>query len=129
MKILDTDHWVAVLRGKLSIKGRSTADEDLAITTISIGELSYGAARSSRRADNLEKLGILINSVIVLPYDRGAAHRFGIIKADLEREGRRLDSQDLAIACIALDYSALLVSHNVRHIERVPELRLEDWLA
>lgn len=48
MKILDSDHWVALLRGKLDLRGRVAADEDLAITAISVGDLCM--VRSTRHA-------------------------------------------------------------------------------
>ena len=52
MKILDSDHWVALLRGVLDLRGRVAADEELAITAVSVGELVYGAA-SDLRADGI----------------------------------------------------------------------------
>jgi predicted nucleic acid-binding protein len=48
MKILDSDHYVAILRGQLDLSGRVASDEKLAITAISVGELVHGAAKSQR---------------------------------------------------------------------------------
>jgi len=46
----------------------------------------------------------------------------------LERSGRRLAEPDLRIASIALSRDLTLVTGNVRHLARVPDLRIEDWL-
>jgi predicted nucleic acid-binding protein len=53
VKILDSDHWIALLRGILDRRGRAAADEELAITAISAGELVCGAERSARPAEKL----------------------------------------------------------------------------
>jgi tRNA(fMet)-specific endonuclease VapC len=66
--------------------------------------------------------------VTILLYNEQAARRFGRTKADLERAGVRLSDLDLQIASIALEYGVPLVTHNLRHFERVPGLTIEDWL-
>jgi predicted nucleic acid-binding protein len=47
MKILDSDHCVAVLRAQLDLTGRISPDEELAITAISVGELVHGGNQVS----------------------------------------------------------------------------------
>lgn len=128
MKILDSDHWIALLRGKLDLRGRVAADEELAITAISVGELVYGAERSQRPAESLLELDTLLASITIIAYEDASAHRFGVLKVELERRGERLDDADLQIAAIALSRDLPLVTHNSRHFSRVPELTLEDWL-
>ncbi len=128
MKIVDSDHWVALLRSRLDLRGRVAPAEDLAMTAISVGELVHGACKSGRATENLARLDVLLAAVIVLPYDEATARRFGLLKAELERAGTQLSDLDLQIASIALQYDAPLVTHNRRHFERVPGLVMEDWL-
>jgi tRNA(fMet)-specific endonuclease VapC len=66
-------------------------------------------------------------AVTILPYDEGAARRFGLLKADLEWAGIAPSDPDLQIASVALQYEAPLVTHNRGHFERVPGLVIEDW--
>lgn len=40
----------------------------------------------------------------------------------------RIGTQDLKIAAIAIANDALLLSANLRDFERVPGLKVEDWL-
>jgi tRNA(fMet)-specific endonuclease VapC len=128
MKIVDSDHWVALLRSRLDLRERVAPAEDLAMTAISVGELAHGACKSGRATENLARLDVLLAAVTVLPYDEAAARRFGLLKAELERAGTQLSDLDLQIASIALHYDAPLVTHNRRHFERVPGLVVEDWL-
>ena len=129
MKILDSDHCVALLRGDLTLRGRVAPTEELAVTAVSVGELVHGVHKSARPSQNLARLDVLLASLTVLPYDEAAAHQFGLLKASLERDGMQLSDPDLQIASIATQHHAPLVTHNQQHFERVPDLILEDWLA
>lgn len=129
MKILDSDHCIAILRERINLQNRLLSTEELAITSISIGELTHGAYKSTNPARNLARLDVLLAALTPLPFDHQAAHRFGQLKAELERKGLRLDDLDLQIASVALQYDAPLVSHNYSHFSRIPHLLLEDWLT
>jgi predicted nucleic acid-binding protein len=69
----------------------------------------------------------LENTVKIWDLGRGAAEIFGLLKAELESEGTRLDDLDLAIAACALNRWLTLVTNNVTHFSRVRGLRLENW--
>jgi tRNA(fMet)-specific endonuclease VapC len=131
VKILDSDHCVALLRGRLDLQAYVSPDEELAVTTISVGELTHGAHKSQRVADNLARLDVLLSAVVILPFDELAARQFGWLKARLEQQGELIDDLDLQIASIAISQKALLVSHNQGHFQRLSGLAsfdLDDWL-
>lgn len=132
MKILDSDHCVAILRAKLDLSGRIAPDEELGITAVSVGELVHGATKSQRSADNLARLDILLAALTILPFDEWSARHFGQLKAQLEQAGEVISDLDLQIASIALDHKAALVTHNQKHFSRLTNLAgllLEDWLG
>jgi tRNA(fMet)-specific endonuclease VapC len=131
MKLLDSDHCVAILRGRLDLKSRVPVDEELALSAISIGELVHGAHKSLHANENLARLDVLLSMLVSLPYDENAARRFGQLKARPERVGEMLDDADLQIASIALVYDTPLITHNSAHFQRLEAegLHLEDWLA
>jgi tRNA(fMet)-specific endonuclease VapC len=60
----------------------------------------------------------------VLPFDKRAADEF----MKLREQRIRLGTMDLKIAAIALVNDALLLTANLRDFERVPRLRIENWL-
>jgi tRNA(fMet)-specific endonuclease VapC len=132
LKILDSDHCVAILRARLDLTGRVAPTEDLAVTSISVGELVHGAIKSQRAPDNLAKLEVLLAALTVLPFDEWSARRFGELKAELELTGAMLSDLDLQIASIALDRDAILLTHNHKHFSRLIDLAglvLDDWLT
>lgn len=102
--------------------------EEQFTTAINLGELLYGAAKrgSERLAARVRE--IVFQAQTVLPFDERAAEVYGPLRAQLESEGRRLDEPDLRIASIALARDLTLVTGNVRHFTRVPELRVENWI-
>ena len=129
MRVLDSDHCVAILRGQLDLRLHVEPDEALAVTSVSVGELTHGAAKSARAEDNLARLDVLVSALAVLPFDEETARRFGVLKAHLERHGTPLDDLDLEIAATVLAADATLLTHNRSHFERVPRLSLEDWIG
>jgi tRNA(fMet)-specific endonuclease VapC len=132
MKILDSDHCVAILRAHLDLTGRVAPNDELATTAISVGELVHGATKSQRSADNLARLDVLLAALTILPYDEWSARRFGQIKAQLEHAGEIISDLDLQIASIVLEQDAALVTHNQKHFSRLTimaGLVLEDWFV
>ena len=128
MKLLDSDHCIAVLRGELNLMQFAAPSDVLYTTAISVAELTHGAHKSARRRENLARLEVLLAGLTVLPFDTPSARAFGTLKAELENAGKRLADLDLQIASIALSHELPLVTHNQRHFSRIPRLVLEDWL-
>ena len=64
----------------------------------------------------------------VIPSDADCAEDFGRLRVNLRRQGINVDNMDLLIAVTARVYDLTLVTHNTRHFQGVPDLRLEDWL-
>lgn len=127
--ILDTDHCVAILRGRLKWQGRVASNTSLFITAVTVSELVFGAHRSERLTENLALVDELLEIVAVLPFDTAAARRHAELKDMLRRAGMPLAELDLQIASIALSRGLPLVTHNSAHFNRIPGLILVDWLA
>ena len=129
MKLLDTDVCIEILRGNQGvIERRLATPDDVATTWITACELDYGAARSARPKENQALVDGFLATVTLYGLDRVACRHFGVLKARLERRGRMLADADLFIASIALAHQAALVTGNRRHYDRIPGLRIEDWL-
>jgi tRNA(fMet)-specific endonuclease VapC len=73
----------------------------------------------------LVELHAFLSGWTVLPFDDQAAKRF----VQLRSSGIRIGSMDLKIASIAVVHDALLLSANLQDYEKVPALRVENWLS
>jgi tRNA(fMet)-specific endonuclease VapC len=128
MKILDTDHCVAVLRGRLDLSLHVETDETLAVTSITVAELFHGAHRSANASRNQAAVELLLSNFDVLDFDETSARIFGLVKAQLQTAHILIEDLDLQIASITLRHASTLVTHNRRHYERVQGLQIVDWL-
>lgn len=107
-----------------------TAKNAQHISTITISEIVYGAWKSSKPQRHLRNLEeILLPAVNIVGFDAKAAYVCGSLRARLEREGTPLALADLEIAAIAIANDLTLISGNLRHFERVRELKVENWLV
>ena len=98
-----------------------------AISVVAYGELAFGEAMSVRREESAAHLAALLETLQVLPLPLEAARRYAEIRAQLQRIGQPIGSNDLWIAAHALADDLTLVTNNEREFERVPGLRVENW--
>ena len=105
--------------------------EEQCTSSITLRELLSGAHRHPERADELvgRIAAVIPADLPVLAFDEAAAPRYGRLRAELERAGTPIGEADMRIASIALTHALVVVSGNLRHLSRVPELMTEDWLA
>ena len=92
-------------------------------------ELIYGAEKSSNPERNLSEIEGFIARIDVVSYDDIAANHTGQIRAELARHGTPIGPYDQMIAGHARSQGLILVTNNLREFERVPGLRLENWVS
>lgn len=129
--MLDTDTCIAIIKRQPEaalrrLRGKSIGQ--VGVSSITVSELAFGAAQSSRPAENAGALSEFLLALEIAPYDERAAMAYGTIRADLERRGRPIGSLDALIAAHAASADVVLVTHNTREFRRVAGLRVEDWL-
>lgn len=129
--ILDTDTIIYFLKGDTSVvKKVSRIDSKVVHTTIiNHSELIFGAHNSAHVERNLEKISRFLDSISILPYNQDASKKFGQLKASLKAKGKPIADMDLMIASICLAQNTTLVTNNSRHFERIPHLKLTNWIA
>lgn len=100
----------------------------ICISSITYAELCYGIAHSARRAANALELEAFSVDLGILPFDRHAGEHYGEIRHALAKRGQPIGANDLLIAAHARSAKATLVTNNAREFERVPKLRVENWM-
>jgi tRNA(fMet)-specific endonuclease VapC len=128
--LLDTNLCIRVLRDRPpGIRERFNANADaLAISTVVLYELLYGAERSARPEHNRREVERFAARLEVLPFDGAAAAHAAEIRATLERGGRTIGAYDLQIAGQARSRGLIVVTGNLGEFNRVDGLRCEDWM-
>jgi tRNA(fMet)-specific endonuclease VapC len=102
--------------------------EQLCISSITLGELSYGAEKSARRVENLTAIEHFVARLEVLPFGRKAAAHYGQVRAELERAGTPCGPHDMQIGGHARSEGLIVVTNNMREFTRMPGVRIENWL-
>jgi tRNA(fMet)-specific endonuclease VapC len=97
------------------------------MSVVAYGELAFGEVMSARRDEAAAHLSALLETLQVLPVPLDAARRYAVIRAELQRSGKPIGSNDLWIAAHALAEDLTLVTNNEREFQRVPGLRVENW--
>ena len=129
MYLLDTDTIIYSLKGHEAVSRhlQSHLDDPMKISIITCMELYYGAHKSKKITGNLAKIRTLEQSIEVLPVGRESAETYGMLKAQLEKQGSRLDDFDLIIAASALAHNLTLITNNTDHFKRIDGLKLANW--
>ena len=128
--MLDTNICIRVLRDRPpSARIRFNAEaEALCISTVTLGELLHGAAKSTRPIEQRHEVERLVGRLAVLSFDENAAAHYGDIRADLERRGMMIGPYDLQIAAHARSRGLVVITGNLGEFQRVAGLQSEDWL-
>jgi tRNA(fMet)-specific endonuclease VapC len=115
-------------RGPLVQRLGAVAPDTLCTSIVVACELRFGALRKGSAALSL-RVEQLLDSLFVLPFDAPADEHYADIRTGLERTGAPIGGNDLLIAAHARSRNLTVVTHNLREFQRVPGLRVEDWLA
>ena len=128
--LLDTNIVIYVLKRRPIevLKIFNTNASRMAVSSITLSELIYGAEKSSNVDKNLEAIEEFISHLEVLPYDAKASQHYGQIKASLEKRDEIIGENDIHIAAHAISQGLILVTNNLHEFKRVANLALENWI-
>jgi tRNA(fMet)-specific endonuclease VapC len=121
--VADTDVLIDALRGRAPFAERILLELEaggLATTAVSAFELRSGP-KSPEAAGAIERL---LAAMTILPFDERAAERAAGTRRELEATGGPIGMADYMIAGTCLVHSAILMTRNRRHFERVAGLVL-----
>ncbi len=141
MILLDTDHLTTLSYPRsarcqaLQARLHASPDQQIGTTIISVEEQWRGWFAVIARQRNIRRqvkgyrelveLHAFLSGWTIVPFDDAAADRFEHFRAS----GVRIASMDLKIASIAMVHDAVVLSANLQDFQKVPGLRVENWLT
>ncbi len=128
--LLDTNICIYVAKRRPPAVARRFAKlpaGSVGMSTITYGELRFGAEKSERRTQSLDILRGFAEHVPVIGLTPVVAETYGRLRADLERAGKPIGNNDLWIAAHAFALGVVLVTNNMREFKRVSGLAVENW--
>jgi tRNA(fMet)-specific endonuclease VapC len=129
--LLDTNVLSDLVRNPQGVVTRQITrlGQDTVCTSIIVAcELRFGAAKKDA-VRLTQQLELILDALPILPLEAGADSIYGEVRAALEKAGQPIGPNDLLIASQALALGLTLVTDNIREFERVPGLKLENWLG
>ena len=129
--LLDTNilsHLVRQPQGPVAVRIADVGEDNVLTSVIVACELRFGAAKRGARKLT-RQVETVLSAMTILPLEPGADIHYAAIRAALEKKGTPIGAHDMLIAAHARAIDAVYVTDNVTEFNRVPGLKVENWLA
>ena len=130
MYLLDTNICIYIINKNpknVIQKLNNLNPSDVKISSITVAELEYGASKSARREQNRNALYKFLSPFEILDFDTHDAEIYGIIRAELEKQGKPIGPYDLQLASQALARDLIFVTSNTAEFSQIKGIKLENW--
>ncbi|XGB40202.1 MAG: type II toxin-antitoxin system VapC family toxin [Cyanobacteria bacterium LVE1205-1] len=131
MFLLDTNICIYIIKEKprqVLEKFEQIDPSALGISVITLAKLVYGAAKSTNPSKNYQVIEDFVTYLDVFNWDVRVSRIYGEVRADLEQKGTPMGLLDTQIAAHCLSLDRVLVTNNGQEFERIPDLKLENWV-
>ena len=128
--LLDTNIISHIMQGRdvaLLAKLQTLAVGDVAMSSVTFGELVYGIQRKGSPSRLVLALDQILLRIEVLPWTQEVAQCYGQLCASLESQGINLSDLDMMIAAHAIAERLSLVSRDKAFLQLHNELQVEIW--
>src|SRR5688572_24559846 len=124
--LLDADWAINSLAGRRQASAilNQLLPQRVTISWITVGELYEGAFHSANPQDHIAILREFLSSFHIVGVNDPIMERFAQLRALLRRRGELIPDFDLIVAATALHYDLIVLTFNIRHFSRIPDLRL-----
>jgi len=129
--MLDTNICIYIIKNRpISVlqKFKEYDIGDLALSSITVSELYYGAYKSQFIEKNLLALEHFLQPFNILEYDLKASIEYGDIRETLEKQGKVIGGLDMQISAHARSLDMTLVTNNTKEFIRVENLIVDNWV-
>ena len=131
MLLLDTNICIFLMKNKypeMTKKLLSSDPSEIAVSSVTVYELEYGAAKSIWPEKNRNYVRLFLAPFTIIPFDSNDAIITGEIRHLLEKAGTPIGPYDIQIAAQGLARGFTVVTHNTCEFSRVPNLQITDWV-
>lgn len=124
MILFDTSAVIALLRGQLPPE--KVLSETIGISTIVELELHRGVFNGGGKKEQL-RVQSFLKDVEIFEFDRDAALETAKLMTYLRTQGTPIGDLDSQIAGHSISLALPLITQNIKHFERIPEINLIEW--
>ena len=124
--LLDTNIVIALFNRDAEVEARLAQALEVFLSSIVLGELHFGAAKSGQPEANALRIEEFASSCTLIEIDPGTAREYGLIKSRLKKKGRPIPENDIWIAACASLHGLSLATRD-RHFGHVETIQIESW--
>jgi len=123
--LIDTNVIVKIFRGDNDTEQilDNINPEEIFISVISLGELYYGALKSSKSEENIKIINEFTSFYKVLKLNSAVSFCYSEIKNKVHKSGFTLPENDLWIAATAIKNDLTVITYD-KHFENIPDIKL-----
>lgn len=127
--LLDTNICIYFLKNLYGVPERIKAigHKKCCISDITLAELYYGASNSGQKEQKMRGVKAIEKYFTVISI-QNALECFGDSKTALKKQGKLVDDFDLLIGSTAVACGLIMVTENVKHLNRIPGICIENWI-
>jgi tRNA(fMet)-specific endonuclease VapC len=92
--LLDTNIVIAIFAAEPAVLERVATVDEVFVPAITLGELYYGAQKSTRSEANINRIDAFSTTMAILGCDEATARQYGRIKDELRAKGRPIPEND-----------------------------------
>ena len=129
--LLDTNICIYIIKKKpVEVIKRflKMKPDSIGISSITVSELYYGIAKSSKPNENTIAFEQFILPLTVLDFNKDDSIAYGRLRAKLEQKGKLIGAMDMLIAAQALSRDLITVTNNEREFKKIEGLSVENWV-
>lgn len=128
--LLDTNICIHFFRGKFNLieKFQKIKIENCAISEITLAELIFGAENSSNPSKNYKLIDEFSEQLKILPIFN-SINIYAKEKVKLRKSGLMISDFDLLIGSTAISNGLIMVTENVKELERISDIEIENWIV
>ncbi len=124
--LLDTNIVIALFDKDSEVIQNIKSAGKIFIPAPVIGELYYGAFKSTKQSQNLKRINELRAELNILDCDKSTAKYCGEIKNNLRRKGKPIPENDIWIGALSYQHNLTLVSRD-KHFNNIDKITTEKW--
>jgi predicted nucleic acid-binding protein len=124
--LLDADWVIDALVDRRNAAETLTqlSPEGIAISLVTVGEIYEGAYGHSDPQAHLATLREFLHPLHKLNLNNSIVERFAETRAFLRSRGQIISDFDILLAATALHHDLTVLTRNLRHFSRIPDLKL-----
>ncbi len=128
--VLDTNIYCDYAEGlPHAVDFLATRSEDIFLSSIVLGELTYGFMKGSCRQFNERKLQEIIDKlkIEIIDVNRNVSRKYAIIYLSLARKGAKIPINDVWIAASCMEVGGTLLTRDqhFQHVEQIETVLLK----